>query len=77
MGYGGGMKPSVIVIDSEILSGTPCFAGTRVPVQTLFDYLDGGHPLADFLEDFPTVTAEQAHQLLAEAKAHVMAVAEE
>jgi uncharacterized protein (DUF433 family) len=77
VGYGGGMKPSVIVIDSEILSGTPCFAGTRVPVQTLFDYLDGGHPLADFLEDFPTVTAEQAHQLLAEAKAHVMAVAEE
>ncbi len=77
MGYGDGMKPSVIVVDSEILSGTPCFAGTRVPVQTLFDYLDGGHPLADFLEDFPTVTAEQAHQLLAEAKAHVMAVAEE
>jgi uncharacterized protein (DUF433 family) len=77
VGYGDGMKPSVIVVDSEILSGTPCFAGTRVPVQTLFDYLDGGHPLADFLEDFPTVTAEQAHQLLAEAKAHVMAVAEE
>ncbi len=77
MGYGDGMKPSVIVVDTEILSGTPCFAGTRVPVQTLFDYLDGGHPLADFLEDFPTVTAEQAHQLLAEAKAHVMAVAEE
>jgi uncharacterized protein (DUF433 family) len=77
VGYGDGMKPSVIVVDTEILSGTPCFAGTRVPVQTLFDYLDGGHPLADFLEDFPTVTAEQAHQLLAEAKAHVMAVAEE
>lgn len=71
------MKPSVIVVDHEIMSGAPCFAGTRVPVQSLFDYLDGGHPLADFLEDFPTVTAEQAHQLLAEAKARVLAVAEE
>lgn len=71
------MKPSVITVDPEIMSGAPCFAGTRVPVQALFDYLDGGHPLADFLEDFPTVTAGQAHQLLAEAKAHVMAVAEE
>ena len=71
------MKPSVIAVDPEIMSGAPCFAGTRVPVQALFDYLDGGHPLADFLEDFPTVTAEQAHQLLAEARAHVMAVAEE
>jgi uncharacterized protein (DUF433 family) len=39
-----------------------------VPVQSLFDYLDGGHPLVDFLEDFPTVTTEQAHQLLAEAR---------
>ena len=70
------MKPSVILVDPEIMSGTPCFVGTRVPVHALFDYLDGGHPLTDFLEDFPTVTAEQAHQLLAEAKAHLMAVAE-
>ena len=70
------MKESVITVDPEIMSGAPCFVGTRVPVQALFDYLDGGHPLADFLEDFPTVTSEQAHQLLAEAKAHVMAVAE-
>jgi uncharacterized protein (DUF433 family) len=71
------MKQRIITVDPEVMSGAPCFAGTRVPVQSLFDYLDGGHPLADFLEDFPTVTAEQAHQLLAEAKAHVMAVAEE
>lgn len=63
------MKPSVIVVDPEIMSGAPCFAGTRVPAQTLFDYLDGGHPLADFLEDFPTVTAGQAHQLLAKLPA--------
>lgn len=71
------MKPSVISVDPGIMSGAPCFAGTRVPVQAFFDYLDGGHPLADFLEDFPTVTAEQAHQLLAAAKAHAMAVAED
>ncbi len=71
------MKPSVIVVDPEIMSGAPCFAGTRVPAQSLFDYLDAGHPLADFLGDFPTVSAAQAHQLLADAKAHVMAVAED
>ena len=63
------MKPSVIVVDPEIMSGAPCFAGTRVPVRTLFDYLDGGHPLADFLEDFPTVTADQADQLLVKREA--------
>ncbi len=46
----------VIHSDPEILGGTPVFVGTRVPVQTLLDYLEGGHPLADFLDDFPTVT---------------------
>ena len=51
---------SPIRIDPEIMSGAPCFAGTRVPVQTLFDYLSHGHPLEEFLEDFPTVTREQA-----------------
>ncbi len=71
------MKPSVIAVDPEIMSGAPCFAGTRVPVQALFDYLDGGHPLADFLADFPTVTAEQAHRLLAEARERVTTVAED
>jgi uncharacterized protein (DUF433 family) len=60
------MKPSVIAVDLEIMSVAPCLVGTRVPVQTLFDYLDGGRPLADFLEDFPAVTAEQAQWLLAE-----------
>jgi uncharacterized protein (DUF433 family) len=71
------MKPSVIAVDPEIMSGAPCFVGTRVLVQTLFDYLDGGHPLADFLDDFPTVTEAQVHQLLAEAKERVLAVAED
>jgi uncharacterized protein (DUF433 family) len=59
---------TVIVIDPEVMSGTPCFAGTRVPVRSLFDYLEGGHPLADFFEDFPTVTREQVTALLEEAK---------
>jgi len=50
------------------MSGTPVFAGTRVPVQTIIDYLAGGHPLEDFLDDFPTVTREQALELLAHLK---------
>ena len=50
--------------DPEIMSGTPVFMGTRVPVQNLFDYLEEGHPLDDFLDDFPSVTREQAVQVL-------------
>lgn len=46
------------------MSGAPVFAGTRVPVQTIIDYLAGGHPLAEFLDDFPTVSREQALELL-------------
>jgi len=69
------MKSSVISIDPEVMSGTPCFAGTRVPVRALFDYLEGGHPLADFFEDFPTVTKEQVKVLLEEAKEHCLATA--
>jgi uncharacterized protein (DUF433 family) len=63
-----GMKTtSVVKIDPEILSGTPCFAGTRVPARTLIDYLEGGDSLESFLEDFPTVSREQAVALLEEA----------
>jgi uncharacterized protein (DUF433 family) len=51
---------SVIRSDPDILGGTPVFAGTRVPVQTLLDYLQAGEPIGEFLEDFPTVTREQA-----------------
>ena len=46
---------SPVRIDPQVMSGTPCFAGTRVPVQSLFDYLSHGHPLDEFLDDFPTV----------------------
>lgn len=46
--------------DPEIVGGTPVFVGTRVPVRALIDYLEAGHPLDDFLEDFPSVTRAQA-----------------
>ncbi len=53
----------VIVIDPEILGGTPAFAGTRVAISTLFDYLEVSS-LGDFLEGFPTVTREQAETVI-------------
>ncbi len=57
-----------IIRDPEIMHGTPVFRGTRVPVQTLFDYLEGGETLKDFLEGFPTVSPELVLQALQEAK---------
>ena len=53
-------KPAVVDSDPEILSGTPVFAGTRVSVQSLFDYLEGGDTIDEFLRQFPTVRREQA-----------------
>ena len=63
----------VIVVDPEVMNGTPCFRGTRVPFQNLMDYLAGGHSLGEFLEDFPTVTREMAVQALEEAKESLLA----
>ena len=54
----------LINIDSEIMGGTPVFLGTRVPVQSLFDHLQAGIPLSEFLDDFPSVSEEQAVQML-------------
>jgi uncharacterized protein (DUF433 family) len=54
----------IIEISPEVMHGTPVFAGTRVPVKTLFDYLKGGDTLAEFLDDFPTVSQEQAVKAL-------------
>lgn len=48
----------LITIDEEIVSGTPVFKGTRVPIQSLFDHLEKGIPIDDFLLDFPTVRKE-------------------
>ena len=50
--------------DTEIMSGTPVFRGTRVPATTLFDYLKKGYPISEFLDDFPSVSIEQATGLL-------------
>lgn len=54
----------VVHVDPEIMSGEPCFAGTRVPVRNLIDYLAGGESLDKFLDSFPTVTREQATAVL-------------
>jgi uncharacterized protein (DUF433 family) len=54
--------------DPEILGGVPVFVGTRVPLRALFDYLEHGHPLGEFLDDFPTVTKEQAAGVLEHVK---------
>lgn len=69
------MKKTVVSIDPEIMSGTPCFRGTRVPVQTLLDYLEAGDPLDEFLDGFPTVTRAQAIAFLEEAKELAIAAA--
>jgi uncharacterized protein (DUF433 family) len=61
-------QATVIQVDPDILGGTPVFAGTRVPVQTLLEYLEQGRSLAEFLADFPTVAHDQAIAALQEAK---------
>ncbi len=58
---------TLITIAPDILGGTPVFAGTRVPIQSLFDHLETSVPLDEFLEDFPSVTKGQAVALLKEA----------
>ena len=64
-----------IVIDPETMHGQPVFRGTRVPVQTLFDYIEAGDPLEDFLEGFPTGPREVAIEVLEEAKRLLLATA--
>ena len=65
----------IIVRDPEILGGIPVFRGTRVPFKNLLDYVEGGHTLAEFLEDFPSVTREAAIAALEHAKELVIAQA--
>lgn len=59
---------TLIVCDPDIMSGAPVFEGTRVPVRNLFDYLAGGEPVGEFLEDFPSVSREQANAAIREAE---------
>jgi uncharacterized protein (DUF433 family) len=62
----------VVHSDPQILGGTPVFVGTRVPVQSLFDYLEGGETLGEFLHQFPTVKREQALAALELARDSLM-----
>ena len=68
-------KQSLITSTPGILGGTPVFRGTRVPVQTLIEYLEGGQTIDEFLDGFPTVTREQVIAFLEEAKARMLPVA--
>ena len=62
------MQYGQISIDKEVMGGTPVFVGTRVPIQNLFDYIEGGDDLSEFLDDFPSVSKEAAVALLEMAK---------
>lgn len=70
------MAQPIINRDPEILGGTPVFTGTRVPVSAIFDYLEAGDSLDEFLDDFPSVSRAQALALLGEAKTHFTGIDE-
>lgn len=67
------MNQPLIVVDPDIQSGTPVFAGTRVPIQNLFDYLEEGDSLEIFLKQFPSVTRLQAVAVLEQARTSLVA----
>jgi len=62
------MEKPVVTRDADIMGGTPVFRGTRVPVQTLLDYLEAGESIGDFLDGFPSVSREQVVSFLEQAK---------
>lgn len=62
------MNRSVVTVDPDVLGGTPVFRGTRVPVKSLFDFLEAGDSIEEFLENFPTVRREQIIELLETAR---------
>jgi uncharacterized protein (DUF433 family) len=65
----------VVSCDPDVMGGTPVFAGTRVPVQTLLDYLEAGDSIDDFLGGFPSVSREQVIDFLEQAKDRLVAAA--
>ncbi len=69
------VKQSVVTIDREIMSGAPCFTGTRVPIQHLIDYLEGGDSIEEFLDGFPSVSREQVIAFLEEARDRMLMTA--
>lgn len=67
---------SLVTVDPEILGGTPVFKGTRVPVKSLFDYLENNYTLEEFLECFPSVTHEMACRVLEQSESALLAPAQ-
>ena len=67
------MKSAVVTSSPDVMGGTPVFAGTRVPIENLLDYLEGGESIEDFLEGFPSVSRDQVITFLEETKARVLA----
>ena len=65
--------PDLVTIHPDILGGTPVFKGTRVPVKTLFEYLESNYSLEEFLECFPSVTLEMARNMLERSEAALLA----
>ena len=66
------MDTSLVSRDPEVMSGAPCFTGTRVLVKNLFDYIEGASSLDDFLEDFPSISRDQAIAVLEAARERLM-----
>lgn len=75
MVYSKHMEQPVISCSPDVMGGTPVFAGTRVPVQTLLDYLEAGESIDDFLSGFPSVSREQVIEFLEQAKDRLIAAA--
>ena len=69
------MRPPIVSRNPDVMGGTPVFFGTRVPVQTLLDYLEAGESIDDFLQGFPTVTREHVIAFLEEARDRVIEAA--
>jgi uncharacterized protein (DUF433 family) len=68
------MSKKIISSDPEVMGGTPCFAGTRVPVQTFLDYIEAGDSIDEFIEDFPRVKRAQVIALLEKATKQLVAI---
>lgn len=73
--YSEPMEERVISCNPDVMGGTPVFAGTRVAVQTLLDYIEAGESIADFLAGFPSVSREQVIRFLQQAKDRLVAAA--
>lgn len=72
---GTALDNDLISVDAEVLGGVPVFKGTRVPVRTLFEYLDDNYTLDEFVECFPSVSAEMARRVLGRSQCALLGVA--